>query len=66
VARDTGGSFYDDDEVHQRYTAHRAREQHLDPNHVMEEPAVLTEVGDPAGLRILDSAAATPDSAAEC
>lgn len=24
------------------------------PNHVMEEPAVLAEIGDPAGLRILD------------
>jgi len=54
VARGNGGSFYDAEDVHTRYTTHRDGEQHLNPNHVMEEPAVLAEVGDPAGLRILD------------
>jgi SAM-dependent methyltransferase len=54
VVRHSGGSFYDAVDVHQRYTAHRDGEQYLSPNHVMEEPAVLSEVGDPAGLRILD------------
>lgn len=54
MARDSGGSFYDADDVHKRYTAHRDGEQHLSPNHVMEEPAVLAEVGNPAGLRVLD------------
>lgn len=47
------GSFYDGPGVHDRYTAHRQNGR-LSPNHVMEEPAVLVEVGDPAGLRILD------------
>jgi hypothetical protein len=41
VAQHSGGSFYDAADVHQRYTEHRADEQHLSPNHVMEEPAVL-------------------------
>ncbi len=54
VAEPGGGSFYDADDVHRRYSEHRGGEQHLSPNHVMEEPAVLAEVGDPAGLRILD------------
>jgi len=48
-----GESFYDAPGVHDRYTAHR-EDRRLSPNHVMEEPAVLTEVGDPAGLRVLD------------
>ncbi|MET3807157.1 SAM-dependent methyltransferase [Nakamurella sp. UYEF19] len=46
-------SFYDAPGVHDRYLAHREHTR-LSPNHVMEEPAFLTEVGDPAGLRILD------------
>jgi SAM-dependent methyltransferase len=54
VAGGSGDSFYDAEDVHERYTAQRDGEQHLSPNHVMEEPAVLAEVGDPAGLRILD------------
>jgi SAM-dependent methyltransferase len=54
VAQESGESFYDAEDVHKRYTAHRDGEQHLSPNLVMEEPAVLSEVGDPAGLRILD------------
>ncbi len=48
-----GESFYDAPGVHNRYTAHR-EDGRLSPNHVMEEPAVLAEVGDPAGLRVLD------------
>jgi len=48
-----GESFYDAPGVHDRYTAHR-HNRRLSPNHVMEEPAVLAEVGDPAGLRVLD------------
>lgn len=54
MAGQSGGSFYDAVDVHDRYTAHREGARHLSPNHVMEEPAVLTEVGDPSGLRILD------------
>jgi SAM-dependent methyltransferase len=46
--------FYDTHDVHQRYTQHRGGEPYLSPNHVMEEPAVLAEIGDPAGLRVLD------------
>ncbi len=48
-----GESFYDAPGVHDRYTAHR-QDRRLSPNHVMEEPAVLAEMGDPAGLRVLD------------
>lgn len=48
-----GESFYDGPGVHGRYTARR-QDRRLSPNHVMEEPAVLTEVDDPADLRILD------------
>lgn len=54
MARESGDSFYDAEDVHRRYTAHRDGKRHLSPNYVMEEPAVLAEVGDPAGLRILD------------
>lgn len=54
MAEHGGGSFYDADGVHRRYTEHRGGEQYRSPNYVMEEPAVLAEVGDPAGLRILD------------
>lgn len=54
MAQKSGESFYDAEDVHTRYTAHRDGEQHFSPNYVMEEPAVLSEVGDPAGLRILD------------
>lgn len=48
-----GAAFYDDHEVHARYVSHCAPSR-FSPNHVMEEPAVLDEVGDPAGLRVLD------------
>ena len=48
-----GDSFYDTPDVLARYRAHRARTS-TSPNHVMEEPAVLSEVGDPRGLRVLD------------
>ena len=48
-----GESFYDAPGVHERYTAHR-EDRRLNPNHVMEEPAILAEMGDPAGLRVLD------------
>ncbi len=53
MADQEGESFYDAPGVHDRYTAHR-EDGRLSPNHVMEEPAVLAEVGDPAGLRVLD------------
>jgi SAM-dependent methyltransferase len=48
-----GGSFYDAPGVHARYTGHHD-ESRFSPNHVMEEPAVLAELGDPAGLHVLD------------
>ncbi len=48
-----GGAFYDDARVHARYTAGR-EDSRFSPNVVMEQPAVLTELGDPAGLRVLD------------
>lgn len=48
-----GGAFYDNAEVQARYTEHREPDR-FNPNHVMEEPAVLAEVGDPAGLRVID------------
>jgi SAM-dependent methyltransferase len=48
-----GGSFYDLAGVGQRYLAHHDGRR-FSPNHVMEDPAVLAEVGDPAGLRVID------------
>ena len=48
-----GESFYDAPGVHERYAAHRG-DRRLSANYVMEQPAVLAEMGDPAGLRVLD------------
>lgn len=48
-----GGSVYDDPEVFQRYARKRDRSA-FDPNHIMEEPAVLAELGDPTGRRVID------------
>ena len=51
---DPDPSIYDAADVFDRYSAHRGGERYRSPNVVMEEPAVLAEVGDPAGLRVLD------------
>lgn len=48
-----GGSFCDDPVVFDRYTLHHDSGI-CSPNHVMEEPAVSAEIGDPTGLRVLD------------
>ena len=48
-----GGSVYDDPEVFQRYVRKRDASA-FDPNHVMEEPALLAELGDPIGRRVVD------------
>jgi SAM-dependent methyltransferase len=53
VTTSRGGSFYDEAQVHARYTADHDNSV-SSPNFVMEEPAVLAEVGDPGGLRVLD------------
>jgi len=47
-------SFYDAGDVFDRYSAHRGGERYRSANAVMEEPAVLAEVGNPTGLRVLD------------
>lgn len=47
-----GGAFYDEPEVFERYQLHR--QWSLNPNVVMEEPALLAELGDVSGLRVLD------------
>ena len=47
-----GGAFYDDPEVFERYQQHRAWA--LNPNAVMEGPALREEIGSVAGLRVLD------------
>jgi hypothetical protein len=44
-----GGSFCDDPVVFDRSTRHHDSGI-SSPNHVMEEPAVLAEIGDPIGL----------------
>lgn len=51
-----GGSYYDDPDVFERYTRHYdvCGVSPFSPNYVMEEPAVLAEVGDPTGRRVLD------------
>jgi SAM-dependent methyltransferase len=49
-----GGSYYDDPEVFQRYTRVHDSPGRTNPTHVMEEPAVLAEIGDPAGLEVID------------
>ncbi|MGW0192803.1 class I SAM-dependent methyltransferase [Nonomuraea sp. NPDC003201] len=48
-----GGSFYDAPQVVGRYLDHR-HSGVSSPNHVMEEPAFLAELGEVAGLRVLD------------
>jgi SAM-dependent methyltransferase len=48
-----GGSVYDHPEVFERYVRKRDASA-FDPNHVMEEPAVLAELGDPIGRRVVD------------
>ena len=47
-----GGSFYDDSELFERYQQHRAWP--LNPNIVMESPALFDELGPVSGLRVLD------------
>jgi SAM-dependent methyltransferase len=47
-----GGSFYDNPELFERYRQHRAWP--LNPNIVMEAPALLEELGPVSGLRVLD------------
>jgi SAM-dependent methyltransferase len=53
VSSARGGSFYDLAGVGERYLAHHDGRR-FSPNHVMEDPAVLAEIGDPAGLRVID------------
>ena len=47
-----GGTFYDDSELFERYQQHRAWP--LNPNIVMEGPALFDELGPVSGLRVLD------------
>src|ERR1700758_3949168 len=47
-----GGAFYDEPEVFERYQQHRSWS--LNPNVAMEEPALLAELADVSGLRVLD------------
>lgn len=47
-----GGAFYDDPGVLERYRSHRQWVE--SPNRVMEEPAVLDELGSVSGARVLD------------
>jgi SAM-dependent methyltransferase len=47
-----GGAFYDDPELFERYQQHRA--WLLNPNIVMERPALLEELGPVSGLSVLD------------
>ncbi len=47
-----GGAFYDESELFERYRQHRAWS--LNPNVVMESPALLDELGAVSGLRVLD------------
>jgi SAM-dependent methyltransferase len=47
-----GGSFYDDPELFERYQQHRAWS--LNPNIVMEVPALFEELGPVSGVRVLD------------
>jgi SAM-dependent methyltransferase len=48
-----GGSFYDKRQISQQYLTHR-HSGVTSPNHVMEEPAFLDELGTVTGLRVLD------------
>jgi SAM-dependent methyltransferase len=52
-ARPLGGAFYDNPDVFDRYSTHRD-DGVFSPNLVMEEPAVLDQLEDAAGLRVLD------------
>lgn len=47
-----GGAFYDDSELFEAYQQHRAWS--LNPNLVMERPALLEELGTMSGMRVLD------------
>ncbi len=47
-----GGAFYDEPGVFERYQQHR--QWSLNPNLVMEEPALFEELGSISGLRVLD------------
>jgi SAM-dependent methyltransferase len=47
-----GGAFYDESEVFERYRRHR--QWPLNPNMIMEEPALFDELGCVSGLRVLD------------
>ncbi len=47
-----GGAFYEDLEQFEAYQQHRAWS--LNPNTVMERPALLEELGTTAGMRVLD------------
>jgi len=47
-----GGAFYDDSELFERYAEHRGWS--LNPNIVMEGPALFDELGPVSGLRVLD------------
>ena len=50
---ESGALFYDRPGVAERYGAHRHGGV-SSPNFVMEEPALLAELGDVAGLHVLD------------
>jgi SAM-dependent methyltransferase/predicted nucleotidyltransferase len=52
VAGRRGGAFYDHPEVLERYRSRHAALS--DPTEVMEEPALLAELGDVEGARIVD------------
>ena len=60
-----GRRFYEDGEAVETYLAHRHAEVRS-PNLVMEEPAFAAEVGDLAGLRILDLGCGDGTFAATC
>jgi SAM-dependent methyltransferase len=60
-----GERFYHDDETVEQYLAHRHAEV-LSPNLVMEEPAVVAEIGDVGGLRILELGCGDGTFAADC
>ncbi len=59
------GSYYDNEALLDEYLAHR-HAPITSPNLVMEEPAFLAEVGDLAGLRILDLGCGDGTFAAQC
>jgi 2-polyprenyl-3-methyl-5-hydroxy-6-metoxy-1,4-benzoquinol methylase len=49
-----GGSHYDDSEVFERYMRVHDSPDRTNPTQVMEEPAVLAEIGEPVGLDVID------------